>query len=64
MAELGLLEHDQQHAEIKILKRARAQAISRDLDPKASIPIKDDNQVLIAQAYNSVFYFRTKHINI
>ena len=71
LTELGVLEADQQHAEIKVSnKNSCVQAINRDLnslkpsDGDPTVSLKGDNQGSLALAHNPVFHARTKHIDI
>lgn len=71
LTELGLLEPDQQHAQIKISNNNTCiQAINDDLDginprgASSTVSLKGDNQGSISLAHNPVFHARTKHIDI
>ncbi len=78
LTELGLLQPDQQHALIKVSERnTSVRQIHQELDigrggedesggasKPIVIPLKGDNQGLIALAHNPVFQSRTKHIDI
>lgn len=70
LTELELLQPDQQHALIKVSEHnTSAHAIENDLDIACGggeivIPLRGDNQGLIALAHNPVFHSKTKHIDI
>lgn len=70
MTELGLLEADDQHAEINVRhENTGVKAVKEDLvQPPPShgdaVNMKGDNQGSIALAHNPVFHARTKHIDI
>lgn len=71
LTKLGLLEPDQQHAQIKISnKNTYVQAINNNLDgiepggASSTILLKGNNQGSIALLHNPIFHARTKHIDI
>lgn len=77
LTELGLLDPQDQHAQIKIGRsNSCAKAISKDVsiargggspateDQGSSMELKGDNQGSIALAHNPVFHARTKHVDI
>lgn len=70
LTKLGLLEADDQHAEINVrYENTGVKALKEDLvQPPPShnnaINMKGDNQGSIALAHNPVFHARTKHIDL
>lgn len=70
LTKLGLLEADDQHAEINVRHgNTGVKALKKDLvQPPPShndaVNMKGDNQGSIALAHNPVFHARTKHIDI
>ncbi len=78
LTELGLLQHDKEHALIKVSERNTSVHqiyqklnIGREGEDEPGgaskpivIPLKGDNQGSIALAHNLVFHSRTKHIDI
>lgn len=71
LTELGVLEANQQHAEIKFSENNLCmQAVNSDLNnlnpdgADSTVSLKGDNQGSLALAYNPVFHARTKHIDI
>ena len=70
LIELGLLEANDQHAEINVRhENTGVKALKKDLAEPAlsqnnAVSLKGDNQESIALAHNPVFHTQTKHIDI